>query len=339
MSPQFPRQPNNHIFLQSITMFQQRPSMHARDSSGKQVSLLNDEPSRSYNIQFANPDYSDYGSSGMVRSSSNTSAPSNISSPCTPGLMRADSYDSQNTSDSHSPITPTYLDDFGRQISYPSTVSYKDPTHYDHHDTMAYGYVQHSQYSIPGPASYVDSRNSSYAESQSYEEEQYMSGKGSKRYPCRFKESHGCDRTFTTSGHASRHSKIHTAEKAVQCTFAGCQKKFTRADNMKQHLETHFKDRSRSSTSTKLSSSKSSNLTFAAGVKKPVRAPSRASSRAESRPVQTSDSLPMDPALFEPYLPTAYQPLNMTSVQEALISQPMANGLDALATAAAQSQG
>ena len=67
-----------------------------------------------------------------------------------------------------------------------------------------------------------------------------------KRYPCRFRDSHGCEKTFTTSGHASRHSKIHTAEKAVQCTFAGCQKKFTRADNMKQHLETHYKDKTRS---------------------------------------------------------------------------------------------
>jgi hypothetical protein len=71
------------------------------------------------------------------------------------------------------------------------------------------------------------------------------SDRPAKRYPCRFRDSHGCEKTFTTSGHASRHSKIHTAEKAVQCTFAGCQKKFTRADNMKQHLETHYKDKSR----------------------------------------------------------------------------------------------
>lgn len=325
---------------------QQRPSMHARDSSGKQVSLLNDEPSRSHNIQFSNPDYSGYGSPGMVRSTSNNSAPSNASSPCTPGLMRANSYDSQNTNDSRSPITPTYIDDFGRQTSYSGAVQYKDQykdqSHYDHHDTMTYGYPQHPQYSIPASHSYSDGRTPSYSEPQVYEDEQYMSGKGTKRYPCRFKDSHGCERTFTTSGHASRHSKIHTAEKAVQCTYAGCQKKFTRADNMKQHLETHYKDRSRSSASSKSASSKSSSLTFPAGVKKPIRTPSRTSSRAESRPVHISENPPMDPALFEPYLPPAhpaYQPLNMSSVQEALDSQPMANGLDALAAAAAQSQG
>jgi AsmA protein len=32
--------------------------------------------------------------------------------------------------------------------------------------------------------------------------------------------------------------------KAVHCSFQGCQKNFTRAENMKQHLETHYKKRS-----------------------------------------------------------------------------------------------
>lgn len=67
-----------------------------------------------------------------------------------------------------------------------------------------------------------------------------------KRYPCRYATEHNCDKTFTTSGHASRHSKIHTAEKAVQCVHPGCNKKFTRSDNMKQHLETHKREKKRS---------------------------------------------------------------------------------------------
>jgi hypothetical protein len=90
-------------------------------------------------------------------------------------------------------------------------------------------------------------RGSAYSEG--YDEDAYVSRpvleKGPKRYPCRFRATHGCDKTFTTSGHASRHSKIHTAEKAVACTHPGCEKKFTRADNMKQHLETHYKGKSR----------------------------------------------------------------------------------------------
>ncbi|KFY20229.1 hypothetical protein V493_07719, partial [Pseudogymnoascus sp. VKM F-4281 (FW-2241)] len=69
-----------------------------------------------------------------------------------------------------------------------------------------------------------------------------VTASGTKRYHCRYADTVGCEKTFTTSGHASRHSKIHTCEKGIQCAFTGCPKKFTRADNMKQHLETHFKD-------------------------------------------------------------------------------------------------
>lgn len=64
-----------------------------------------------------------------------------------------------------------------------------------------------------------------------------------KRYPCKVPT---CERTFTTSGHASRHYKIHEGQKPIECTFEGCSKRFTRQDNMKQHLETHRK-KSRSS--------------------------------------------------------------------------------------------
>ncbi|KUI54121.1 Transcriptional regulator NRG1 [Cytospora mali] len=68
-----------------------------------------------------------------------------------------------------------------------------------------------------------------------------------KRYPCKFRETYSCYKTFTTSGHASRHAKIHTAEKTVPCSWPGCNRRFTRSDNMKQHLETHKKDKPRAS--------------------------------------------------------------------------------------------
>lgn len=61
----------------------------------------------------------------------------------------------------------------------------------------------------------------------------------SKRYQCRYQERFQCSKTFTTLGHASRHSKIHVAARSIACTFPGCTKKFTRADNMKQHILTH----------------------------------------------------------------------------------------------------
>jgi uncharacterized Zn-finger protein len=64
--------------------------------------------------------------------------------------------------------------------------------------------------------------------------------KGPKRHSCPLRAAIGCNKTFTSAGHASRHSKIHTAKSAVACTNPGCEKKFTRRDNMKQHLETHY---------------------------------------------------------------------------------------------------
>ncbi|KAK3903207.1 hypothetical protein C8A05DRAFT_14824 [Staphylotrichum tortipilum] len=60
-----------------------------------------------------------------------------------------------------------------------------------------------------------------------------------KRFPCGFRDINGCTKSFTTSGHASRHAKIHTGRKGVHCTFPGCPKTFMRSDNMKQHFKTH----------------------------------------------------------------------------------------------------
>ena len=66
--------------------------------------------------------------------------------------------------------------------------------------------------------------------------------KALRRYYCRFKESYQCYETFTRIDHASRHSKIHTAERAVACIYPSCKKVFARMDNMKQHLNTHCKE-------------------------------------------------------------------------------------------------
>lgn len=57
------------------------------------------------------------------------------------------------------------------------------------------------------------------------------------KYPCPYAQSHNCQATFTTSGHAARHGKKHTGEKGVHCPI--CNKAFTRKDNMKQHERTH----------------------------------------------------------------------------------------------------
>lgn len=331
--------------------------MSARNSSGKQVSLLNEDltPLQDSRPVFRSPQYSTYTS--MVRSNSNTSGLSTASSPRTPGLLRSDSYDSQTTNDPVSPITPIFMTEYGRQSSYTSAgFSKGGAPQYEHQErTYEYPYPSNPQYSVPVRPHFADSRNSSYAESQ-YEEDPYSNQgateRGSKRYPCRFRDSHHCEKTFTTSGHASRHSKIHTAEKAVHCTFQGCQKKFTRADNMKQHLDTHYKSKG----SSQKSSSKT--LTASAGIKKPLS--SGRLSRPPSRNIGQADYTPYEPALYagstadrystaghathsataSPIAP--YGALNMNGMHSALMSRPMAartdsssGGLDVLANIAA----
>lgn len=214
--------------------------MHTRDATGRKVSLLNDEPT--YESQYSATHRLSYSAAshvvsqtyhpGLTRSAS--------SSPNTPELLRSASYDSQISNEPLSPMTPNVAyADYGRTVVYADG---RSP--YEEYMTDGTVYAGAKR-----PASFADSRTSSYdLDDSATSPAAQATERTGKRYPCRYRDSHGCDKTFTTSGHASRHSKIHTAEKAVQCTFHGCSKKFTRADNMKQHLETHYKDKSRHST-------------------------------------------------------------------------------------------
>ncbi|EHK96319.1 C2H2 and C2HC zinc finger [Glarea lozoyensis ATCC 20868] len=330
-----------------------RPSMHARDSSGRKVSLLNDEPLQSRNSsQFSSHSHQSQSScagTDMNRSASSFSAPSSSGSPAIPALIRADSFDSQNTSDAMSPITPH--SELGRQHSYMNAASkYEDQSHFDYQERMpSYPDFSVPHYGVAAKSPFED--RSPRSQMQVYEEDLYhdengnVSERASKRFNCRYRDTLGCDKTFTTSGHASRHSKIHTAEKAVPCTFKGCQKKFTRNDNMKQHLETHFKDRARASHSNK-TGSKPPALTIHSGVKKSGRATSRPQTPARTTSNTGMTSI-IDPALFSPidrhHPAFSSQPYN-TLITQTLVSRPvpdMANqsptssssGLDALAAA------
>ncbi|KAJ2853629.1 transcriptional repressor, partial [Coemansia asiatica] len=63
-----------------------------------------------------------------------------------------------------------------------------------------------------------------------------------RKYVCTFT---GCGKAFTTSGHLSRHYRIHTGEKNYHCLYPGCTSRFSRQDNMMQHYRTHLSPRSR----------------------------------------------------------------------------------------------
>ncbi|OAF60966.1 hypothetical protein VC83_02657 [Pseudogymnoascus destructans] len=200
-------------------------------------------------------------------------------SPPTPQLFRCGSRDSIATVEPVSPSTPR---DALPEYSYPPSRNasfssmgpgsmYPDPTQFEPGTRHFDGYAKPPQAllprfpgTLPAPHGvpmhahhyheqhYHDPAMAAYAASQGHMVPQIpafapppattVTASGTKRYHCRYADAVGCEKTFTTSGHASRHSKIHTCEKGIQCAFPGCLKKFTRADNMKQHLETHYKD-------------------------------------------------------------------------------------------------
>lgn len=57
--------------------------------------------------------------------------------------------------------------------------------------------------------------------------------RSARRYTCR------CGKSFTTSGHLARHTRIHTGEKNYVCPESGCGARFSRQDNCMQHYRTH----------------------------------------------------------------------------------------------------
>ncbi|ROT37015.1 hypothetical protein SODALDRAFT_380498 [Sodiomyces alkalinus F11] len=298
-----------------------------RDAAGRQVSLLNEEPQGSHGPGLQRLSYH-VASQVISQPYHPFSARSSSSSiPNTPELLRSDSYDSNMSAGPKSPLTPTTYE-------------------YAHgHNLVPLVGGSPDEFELPAkrPLGLSASRSNSYDDEPS-PANSVPDGRAGKRYPCRYRETHGCEKTFTTSGHASRHSKIHTAEKAVQCTFPGCQKKFTRADNMKQHLETHYKDKSRPMGSVK-TSARSSVGGVSASARRSSSTSSSSSARTSTHARSVLDRSPwdMEPYSFAPTSATSVtstSPWDLRGLNGPLMSRHSAartpsSGLDALAMAVA----
>jgi hypothetical protein len=79
-------------------------------------------------------------------------------------------------------------------------------------------------------ATYKDDSSEFSSEEEKEEEE--------LRYTCPFPS---CDKDFSTSGHARRHSRIHTNQRPFICPHKECNSTFTRRDNCTQHQRSNHR--------------------------------------------------------------------------------------------------
>ncbi|KZT62070.1 hypothetical protein CALCODRAFT_307949 [Calocera cornea HHB12733] len=73
----------------------------------------------------------------------------------------------------------------------------------------------------------------SSAKSRAYEEPAKPLAR--RRFECKL-----CTKVFTTSGHLTRHGKVHSGVKTFACPIPGCRKKTARQDNLTQHYRMHM---------------------------------------------------------------------------------------------------
>jgi hypothetical protein len=212
------------------------PAMQGTNSSGLRISLLLTELSlTTYDVSnwFSRGEYDE--DQGRLPQAQATLIPFSNSSAITPELSSSVYMESSATTKLASP-TSSQSRDFSSQNAHDFY------QHSAQHDRTTRS--NHPDHEIALPA--VRQRRHTTRElltgSNDDEQNPPKDSFPTKRHPCRFKQTLGCKKTFTTSGHASRHSRIHIAKKGIDCMFCGCHKKFTRTDNMKQHLETHYKD-------------------------------------------------------------------------------------------------
>jgi hypothetical protein len=66
-----------------------------------------------------------------------------------------------------------------------------------------------------------------------------------------------CNMVFTRSEHLARHARKHTGEKPFKCIVPGCERMFSRFDNMMQHTRTHDRSQRKQKSESKTHTSSS----------------------------------------------------------------------------------
>lgn len=210
--------------------------MDGKNSSGRRVSLLNDNPPPPQPTRLPS-----FTPSLRSRTSSYNSSP--VNSPPTPLLVRSNSSDSTDMQ-TPSPITPEFAFEGLPTQSIASPVFVQGsffPTQKELPGS-AYPPLPHQTGPLPYHSNPVSASQGAYYRSQQVPESQTAPVSANPRskknsYPCPVAKQYNCSDHFTTSGHAARHAKKHTGKKDAFCPE--CNKAFTRKDNMEQHRRTH----------------------------------------------------------------------------------------------------
>ncbi|KAF2638114.1 hypothetical protein P280DRAFT_362264, partial [Massarina eburnea CBS 473.64] len=210
--------------------------MEGKNSSGRRISLLNDNPTPPQPLRLPS-----FTPSLPSRTPSYTSSP--VNSPPTPQLVRSNSSDSSADMQSPSPITPEfYMNDLSQpQPQQLASPVFQQDSFFPTPKQLALHYPPVPQPTgpmayHPQPQPQQQQMPALVPESQNAPSSANPRSKKNS-YPCPVSKQFRCTDHFTTSGHAARHAKKHTGKKDAFCPE--CNKAFTRKDNMEQHRRTH----------------------------------------------------------------------------------------------------
>ncbi|CCH44294.1 Zinc finger and SCAN domain-containing protein 20 [Wickerhamomyces ciferrii] len=153
--------------------------------------------------------------------------------------LSQDSITSTSTPSIPLPIIPNQQSSIP-YTNLPITQTLQIPQQRYHHDSSLSPSTQ--SHLTPSPTISNTSINSSTSPVSNTSLSQSLpntTSQGNKRkYTCRT-----CTKSFTTSGHLARHSRIHTGERKHICPHPNCESRFARQDNCMQHYKTHLNNK------------------------------------------------------------------------------------------------